>query len=50
MSATDATRTTIDPAIDAQVLHAALSSTPRPPRPSAWSAAMTFVWRGMLKV
>ena len=50
MSATDVTRTTIDPAMDAQVLHAALSSTPRPPRPSAWSAAMTFGWRGMLKV
>jgi ABC-2 type transport system permease protein len=29
---------------------AALSSTPRPPRPSAVSAALTFGWRGMLKV
>jgi ABC-2 type transport system permease protein len=28
----------------------ALSSTPRPPRASAASAAMTFGWRGMLKV
>jgi ABC-2 type transport system permease protein len=28
----------------------ALSSTPRPPRPSALSAAVTFGWRGMLKV
>ena len=36
--------------VDTQVLHAALSSTPRPPRPSAWSAAVTFGWRGMLKI
>ena len=50
MSATDATRSTVDPEMDAQVLHAALSSTPRPPRPSAWSAAVTFGWRGILKV
>ncbi len=28
----------------------ALSSVPRPPRPSAFSAAMTFGWRGMLKI
>jgi ABC-2 type transport system permease protein len=31
-------------------LHDALSSTPRPPRASAASAALTFGWRGMLKV
>ncbi len=31
-------------------LHAALSSTARPPRPGPWSAAMTFGWRGMLKI
>jgi ABC-2 type transport system permease protein len=31
-------------------LRKALSATPRPPRASAWSAAMTFGWRGMLKV
>lgn len=36
--------------VDTEVLNAALSSTPRPPRPSAWSAAVTFGWRGMLKV
>ncbi len=35
----------IDPA-----LHAALSRTPRPSRPSALSAAVTFGWRGMLKI
>ena len=27
-----------------------LSSSPRPPRPSALSAALTFGWRGMLKI
>jgi ABC-2 type transport system permease protein len=31
-------------------LQKALSSSPRPPRASAISAAMTFGWRGMLKV
>jgi ABC-2 type transport system permease protein len=31
-------------------LRKALSSTPRPPRPRALSAALTFGWRGMLKV
>jgi ABC-2 type transport system permease protein len=31
-------------------LHQALSSSPRPPRPSALSAAVTFGWRGMLKI
>ena len=31
-------------------LKSALSSTPRPPRPGALSAAMTFGWRGMLKI
>jgi len=34
---------------DAALRHA-LASTPRPPRPSALSAALTFGWRGMLKV
>ena len=33
-----------------KTLHAALSSTDRPPRPSALSAAKTFGWRGMLKI
>ena len=33
-----------------EVLRKALASTPRPPRASALSAAMTFGWRGMLKV
>jgi daunorubicin/doxorubicin transport system permease protein len=33
-----------------EALRKALSSTPRPPRPSALSAAATFGWRGMLKI
>jgi ABC-2 type transport system permease protein len=46
-------RTTQTPArsiADAAALQTALASTPRPPRPSALSTAMTFGWRGMLKV
>jgi ABC-2 type transport system permease protein len=35
---------------DSAALQKALASTPRPPRPSALSAALTFGWRGMLKV
>ena len=40
------------PASTAEVaaLREALASTPRPPRAGAVSAAMTFGWRGMLKV
>jgi ABC-2 type transport system permease protein len=33
-----------------EALRKALASTPRPPRASALSAALTFGWRGMLKV
>jgi ABC-2 type transport system permease protein len=35
---------------EAEALRKALASTPRPPRASAFSAAMAFGWRGMLKV
>jgi len=38
------------PIADEAALRQALASTPRPPRPSAMSAALTFGWRGMLKV
>ena len=38
------------PASDEAALRKALSSTPRPPRASALSSALTFGWRGMLKV
>jgi len=31
-------------------LHAALSATARPPRPGPLAAALTFAWRGMLKI
>ena len=49
MSANPPTR---DSAAAAQqaALRKVLSSTPRPPRASALSAALTFGWRGMLKV
>jgi len=33
-----------------EALHAALASAERPKRPSAVSAALTFGWRGMLKI
>jgi ABC-2 type transport system permease protein len=43
--------TTTRPAVAANpTLHAALSSSARPPRPGAFSAAKTFGWRGMLKI
>jgi ABC-2 type transport system permease protein len=38
------------PAADEAALRTALASTPRPPRPSPASAALTFGWRGMLKI
>jgi ABC-2 type transport system permease protein len=38
------------PAADEAALRTALSASPRPPRPSALSAALTFGWRGMLKI
>jgi ABC-2 type transport system permease protein len=49
MSATPA-RATSAPAPEEAALRRALASTPRPPRASALSAALTFGWRGMLKV
>jgi ABC-2 type transport system permease protein len=49
MSTPPKTRARPEPAVDA-ALNAALSSTERPPCPSALSAALTFGWRGMLKV
>ena len=50
MSTDPATRARPTPASDEAALRKALSSTPRPPRASAASAALTFGWRGMLKV
>ena len=50
MSTSPATQSPGKPATDEAALRKALSSTQRPPRPSAASAALTFGWRGMLKV
>ncbi len=38
------------PSAEEMALRKALASTPRPPRASALSTALTFGWRGMLKV
>jgi ABC-2 type transport system permease protein len=38
------------PAGDEAAVRKAISSTSRPPRPTGLSAALTFAWRGMLKV
>jgi ABC-2 type transport system permease protein len=50
MSTAPATQTQPEGALEAAALRKALSSTARPPRASALSAALTFGWRGMLKV
>ena len=50
MSTPPRTRVRRTPAAQEAALRKALSSTPRPPRASALSAALTFGWRGMLKV
>ena len=49
MSATPTTSTGVRPPGDG-ALGAAISSAPRPARPSALSACLTFGWRGMLKI
>jgi ABC-2 type transport system permease protein len=50
MSTTPDTRPASTPRDEDAALRKALSATPRPPRASALSAALTFGWRGMLKV
>ena len=50
MSVDPATRTETAAVVEDVALRKALASTPRPPRASAATAAMTFGWRGMLKV
>jgi ABC-2 type transport system permease protein len=50
VSATPITRNATARAAEEALLRKALASTPRPPRTSALSAALTFGWRGMLKV
>jgi ABC-2 type transport system permease protein len=50
MSVNPTARAVPAPLADEAALRKALASTPRPPRASAASAALTFGWRGMLKV
>jgi daunorubicin/doxorubicin transport system permease protein len=50
MSTPPTTRPLAESAAEEEALRKALSSAPRPPRASAASAALTFGWRGMLKV
>ncbi|MFI6928646.1 ABC transporter permease [Nonomuraea spiralis] len=48
MSTTTETATTYSPAAD--VLGTVLAPGAKPPRPSAWSASVTFGWRAILKI
>lgn len=50
MTTTKAPESQVVEQADAAAVRRAISSTSRPPRPSAASAALTFGWRGMLKV
>ena len=50
MSTTPTTETRLTPGADQEAVRKAISSTPRPPRAGGLSAAITFGWRGMLKV
>ncbi len=50
MSANATTQGTRTSGADETAVRRAIASTPRPPRASAASAALTFGWRGMLKV
>ncbi len=50
MSATNTTQLDTGFAADEAAVRRAIASTVRPPEPSPVSAALTFAWRGMLKV
>jgi ABC-2 type transport system permease protein len=50
MSATGAAHSSLERVADEAAVRKAIASTARPPRASAASAALTFGWRGMLKV
>ena len=50
MSAPPTTEARSAPGADAEAVRKAIASTSRPPRAGAASAALTFGWRGMLKV
>ena len=46
----ETTQTSLSRPIDREILHSALSSRTRPPRPHALSASLTFAWRALLKL
>jgi len=46
----NATATTADPTVDQAGVRSAIASTERPPPAGPVSSALTFAWRGMLKV
>ena len=50
MNGKPTTQTDVMTSADEDAIRRAISSTPRPPQASAVSAALTFGWRGMLKV
>lgn len=50
MSTITPPRVRTESAVEEEALRKVLSSGPRPPRPSALSACLTFGWRGMLKI
>ncbi len=50
MSAMQTTKTSPTSTADETAVRKAIASTSRPPSASAWSTALTFGWRGMLKV
>jgi ABC-2 type transport system permease protein len=50
MSTEPTTQVRTAPGVEEEALRKALASAARPPRASALSAALTFGWRGMLKV
>jgi ABC-2 type transport system permease protein len=50
MNGKPTTQTDVMTSADEAAVRRAISSTPRPPQASALSAALTFGWRGMLKV
>jgi ABC-2 type transport system permease protein len=50
MSVDPTTEAQFSASADAGAVRKAIASTARPPRPSALSSAVTFGWRGMLKV
>jgi ABC-2 type transport system permease protein len=50
MSTSPTTQAGLAPEADLAAVRKAISSSARPPKVSAWSASLTFGWRGMLKV